>query len=199
MMGKLKYSIGRNRKVGSDTVIINICSAHDCPARKKGLCQLPSDVKCYALKAERYPNVINFRKEQEKVWDELSAEEIAEEIKKLKGKEYKDTYTKEKNKLKYVRLNEAGDFRNQDDVDKASKIAELLKGILKVYTYTARSDLDFSETSSNLVVNGSGFMVDNEFKAVEEIDESKTKCNGDCRECDLCKNSNKKKIQVRYH
>ena len=45
---------------------------------------------------------------------------------------------------------------------------------VKVYTYTARRDLDFSNVK-HLVVNGSGFMVHNNFTVVKEFSGKKRK------------------------
>jgi hypothetical protein len=40
-----------------------------------------------------------------------------------------------------------------------------------VYTYTARKDLNYENISDNLVVNGSGFMVSNNFYVINKIGE----------------------------
>lgn len=59
-------------------------------------------------------------------------------------------------KITHLRLNEAGDFRNQEEIRKWNYIASRLwnKHKIKTYTYTHRSDLDFSRAPF-LVVNGS--------------------------------------------
>ena len=78
----VKVSIG-NRKVGRDTIIMNITSSTDCPSRKRGLCQVPPGA-CYALSAEhRYPEVLPYRRSQTRIWDKLTAEEIAADIKAI--------------------------------------------------------------------------------------------------------------------
>lgn len=59
-------------------------------------------------------------------------------------------------KITKLRLNEAGDFRNQEEIKKWNKIAGRLRkdhGIA-TYAYTARSDLDFSK-APNIIINGS--------------------------------------------
>ena len=200
-MVEVKVSIGVNRKVGSDTAIINMGPATDCPAARLGLCQVGGQKKCYAMKAERmYPNVLKYRRKQAKIWKQVSAKEIADKILELTKKEHRDNYDKIKRKLKYLRFSEAGDFESQADVDKMSEIAELLKGKLVVYGYTARKDLDFSKTSDNMIINGSNFMVDNMFKVVAKIPEdAKFVCNGNCRKCNLCKFGGKKTIYVKIH
>jgi hypothetical protein len=158
---KLKCSVG-NLKVGKDTIILNITSATDCESLKRGLCQVPYG-KCYALRAEKqYPDVLPYRRAQTRVWDSLTPEEIAADVKKM-------VYSKSRKvPIKYLRMQESGDFRNQADVAKTSRLADLLKGVVRVYTYTARRDLRFGGLSPNLVINGSNFKVNNSFKVTDE-------------------------------
>ena len=113
---------------------------------------------------------------------------------------YKDTDKITVRELKFVRFSEDGDFRNQEDVDKLSEIAEGLKGQLVVYGYTSRKDLDFSKVSDNLIINGSGFMVHNEFKAVDTVPQGAPfVCGGNCRGCNLCKEKRGIRILVKMH
>jgi len=189
---RILCSIG-NLKVGKDTLIMNITSATDCPSRQRGLCQVPPGA-CYALRAEkRFPAVRPYRNRQTDVWDQLTAEEIAEDIKVLAGR-------RRKIPLKYLRMQESGDFRHHGDLVKMSRLADLLKGVVTVYTYTARRDLFPARTSSNLVINGSGFMVDNNFKVVNKGQvQAGPRCRGikggGCFGCKLCKTKGGKVIQ----
>jgi hypothetical protein len=184
-----------NLKVGKDTLIMNITSATDCMSRKLGTCQVPLNA-CYALKAEKqYKQVLPYRRRQEGKWDALSAEEIAEDLKLIASRARKVP-------VHFVRMQESGDFRHMGDVVKMSRIADLLKGHLRVYTYTARKDLFQTpiRTSDNLVINGSGFMVDNNFKVVNEDQlQPGAKCRGikggGCFGCLLCKARGGKVIQ----
>ena len=102
-----------------------------------------------------------------------------------------------KTKITKLRLNEAGDFRNQEEIKKWNNIAGRVKkdyGI-DTYTYTARSDLDFSR-APNIVVNGSNPNIRGairEFRCVssEEYNSIKCskdmyKCPGNCRICNVC-------------
>lgn len=172
------YSLG-NKKIGKDTVIINLCSATTCPA--KDMCLLRNE--CYAWSNERLRVAVKpYRDRQEVLWKSEPAQYYINYLKMLKS-----------GFLKYIRFQESGDFSTQADVDKMSEIAEALKGDYVCYTYTARHDLDYSQTSDNLVITGSYFMVDNMFvplkkRLYDEIPKQGTiVCAGDCRECTLCK------------
>lgn len=190
------FSFG-NRKLPKHMAIFNISSATDCESNKKGLCQLINTNKCYALKAEKmYKQVIPYRNRQNKFWKKCTAEEFVEIFLK----------TKKNKNIKYLRINEAGDFITQKCVDKADKIAKLLsKYNIKVCCYTARKDLNFSK-KVHLVVNGSGFMVDNEFRITYDKNnlnaDRKNKiavCIGDCNKCTLCTKSLGMTIKVKDH
>ncbi len=189
------YSRG-NRKVGvgKDTIIVNITAARDCVSLKLGLCQVPKGA-CYAFAAERYPDVLKYRRRQTAIWDALTPEQIADDIKAIKAKEER---RKNAVPIRYLRLQESGDFRDQADVDKASRVADLLRGVVHIYTYTARRDLDFSHHSTNLTINGSGFMVDNDFHVVTTLKPG-PRCRGiaggGCYGCVLCKQSAGRVIQ----
>jgi hypothetical protein len=184
-----------NLKVGKDTIIMNITPATDCMSRRLGLCQVPPNA-CYALRAEKqYPSVLPYRRRQTDRWDELTAEEIAEDLKVIAKRARKTP-------VKFVRMQESGDFRHHGDLQKMNRIADLLSGVLRVYTYTAREDLFRSPVriSPNLVINGSGFMVDNNFKVVNKDQlQPGPKCRGikggGCFGCLLCKTKGKKTIQ----
>lgn len=171
-----------------------ICSsATDCSSQQRGLCPVPLGA-CYALRAERrFPRVLPYRRRQTDIWDQLSAAEIAEDVKVLARR-------RRKIPTKYLRMQESGDFRHHGDLAKMSELADLLKGVVTVYTYTARRDLFPARTSSNLIINGSGFMVDNNFKVVNKDQlQVGPKCRGikggGCFGCRLCKTKGKKVIQ----
>ena len=190
-----KYSIG-NRKIGKDTLIFNMGSATNCPSKLAGLC----DINCYAMKAERmYPKTLPYRSHQKNYWLNTDALEIAEEIQKAFNRNLKVA-------LKYVRVNESGDFHSKACVEKLIAIAEILPHI-KFYTYTHRSDLitDNMYVPENLVINTSNFSRKgfNQFKAIPEIKVHGMKeiaknrkeilkfadlaCVGDCSKCRHCK------------
>lgn len=195
-----------NSKLGKDTLIFNITSAKDCVSAKKGLCDIV-DI-CYARKAEvQYPNTLQYRNEQTTFWDDVTAEQFAEGIIHV-------ARSKNKTDIHYLRFNEAGDVRNQNDIDKIDEIAMYLSNMndlypelnISVYIYTKRDDLDWSNImqNSNITINGSNKMYDNNFKAIDKITTSmihknKWICNGDCSICQACKIKGKRIIYVLKH
>ncbi|MGD2144668.1 MAG: hypothetical protein PVF54_09355 [Anaerolineae bacterium] len=178
-----------NKKYSNEVAIFNMCPASMCPSRELGLCQihcstLPKHARgtpcphidclkcglclrkgnrtivtelrgqgCYAASAERYHNVRAYRERQQKKWWWFGATSILNCIYKYGLQE----------KIKALRLNESGDFHKQGDVVEATYLAnELYRLGIVTFCYTARSDLDWSKRG-HLVVNGSGFMVDNKY------------------------------------
>ena len=136
-----------NSKLGTDTLIFNMCSALDCPSRKLGLCQLKNPSHCYARKAEYlYPQVLPYRNRQAKLW-QGSILPIIDNIRKaIKKYPY----------IRFFRFNESGDFGNQNEVEKLKCLAMSFPAI-KFYGYTARKDLSFKSLPKNLCVNGSNW------------------------------------------
>ena len=184
-----------NHKLPKSTYIINLGTSGMCPGRALRTCKC-SDV-CYAHKAETQykEGTIAYRLLQTIRWRKLSAEQIAEQL-----------LTKSNNstiyKMKALRFNESGDVFDEEDIIKMSRIADILNEHhdIKVYTYTSRNDLDWSIKSDNLVVNGSGFMCDNQFQIVKEFDDDmEYQCHGDCDVCDYCKLAENKIIYVEEH
>lgn len=187
----MKFSNG-NHKIGKDTLIFNMTSATNCPSKKLGLCKLPD--KCYAMKSERmYKQVLPYRVQQEQDWDNEPVQQIADTIKGIAKR-------KRTNKIDYVRFNEAGDFKDQQSVEKLKTLAQRVPE-LTFYGFTARKDLNLLNLPSNLIINGSGFMVDNSFTATtkEDAKNHDIVCSGDCRNCNNCKVKAGNDIAVVYH
>ena len=185
-MGLLKYSIG-NKKIGIDTLILNLRA--ECSRESRKFCQLPSIDYCYDRGVQRFRlSCKRYRQLQEMIWQILTASEIIDEIRIIK-KRRGDV-------LRYVRFQEGGDFKHQEDVDKTIEIAEGLKSAgLVCYTYTSRRDLDYSQRGA-LIVNGSGWIVDNNYKIVSEFSSRGIKCKGNCKTCKLCKKRGRKEIET---
>lgn len=187
-----------NRKVGTDTIIFNMGSAYNCPSSKLGLCKIAD--KCYAKKAENqyWLGAGHYREQQELYWKQVSPEQFSYELKEI--------IDGSRNPLNYLRFNESGDFWTQDCVDKVVEIAKIMKEShpdFIIYTYTARIDLDFTEAlqQDNLVLNGSGFMLDNNFSIYYDTntDKQSLECKGDCSICNYCKLKRKRVIKIKIH
>jgi hypothetical protein len=189
-----------NIKIPKDTAIFNMSSATDCASLKLGLCKAcvwseelqKLKTVCYALKSERdyRPSVLPYRRRQEKFWLDVTPEQFVIQFLIINS-------TK-RIKFNKVRLNEAGDFHTQQCIEKAEKIAKLLKPFdIGVYCYTSRDDLDFTKVK-HLVVNASGFEapgIVNEFLMVapgETPPKGYAKCPQDCTICERCSLRGKK-------
>lgn len=183
-----------NNKLPQSTYIVNLGCSSLCPGRALGTCSNCNI--CYAMKAENQykESTLLYRLLQTLRWRDLKAKTIADGL--LKTSENAKVH-----KMKYLRLNEAGDVFEQKDIKKMSKIADLLaKEDIGTYTYTSRYDLDWSKSSKNLIVNGSGFMVDNQFQTCKKHDNTMMyKCHGDCDVCDNCKSAKGIIIYVEEH
>ena len=183
--------------------IFNITSATDCASEKYGLCQV-ADI-CYAKKAERmYKHVLPYRRRQEQYWDSQPnrlefALDFCAELMAIQERSRKMP--------KVLRFSEAGDFRNQDDVDTMAYIARSLKHVgWKVYGYTCRVDLDLAGllafAAVNLSLDDDNYVLNmgaNRFKAVDQPTGDNFVCRGDCSKCKVCMNVRGKTIEVIKH
>lgn len=188
------YTVG-NKKVGSDTAIFNFCSSHECPSKKLGLCQLANTNRCYRYRMELLHPQIKTRSNRQGDMIRNDPISFAVDLMNLQGFKHFDIVSKKNNTIKYVRFSEGGDFRDQNDVSFLYKLAEFFPE-LTFYGYTARSDLSFYPKPSNVVINGSGFMLDNR---VDVITEGKATCGGDCRKCVQCKSAKGRQIKIMMH
>ena len=202
----LKLSRG-NLKSGKDTLIFNMGSATDCPSLKLGYCKLGK--KCYAYKAENmYPQVKPYRDKQASYWKECFSSDFIVDFRNILKK-----HPKALKGIKYLRLNESGDFYSQACIEKLSLIAQGLfrNHSIITYTYTAREDLNFIDVY--FLVKGSSNNAGNNGKCIarptsklipgSNIYYEKGKqyelCVGDCRECYLCKRKNNINIVFEIH
>ena len=203
-MTQLPLSLG-NHKLPKTTAIFNIGPAMTCAARVLGLCQLDTlgigSHKCYALKAERMrPRVLAYRIRQTDVWDSgILLTELAGWLDKH-------------SRVDTIRLNESGDFRHQQDVDTLGQLALHVEACSKDwriprsiqwYCYTARNDLDYSRLPELVTVNGSGFMVHNEYRVIvpgkPATEDPEIVCPGSCKLCRLCITRHNRTIGARVH
>lgn len=184
-----------NAKLPKTTAIINLGSWFNCPGRKDGFCELCK--VCY----DKYPEVmykerIRSRIENEIYWRGLTAEELAKEISEELIEHNKHT---KKYKVNLIRFGEVGDLRDQKDLEKLIKLSDLIYNHtgIKSYVYTHNNKLNFNQERKHLTINGSGFMVDNEYKVLlkskikEEFKNlfdlnNKRECICDCNNCSYC-------------
>ena len=188
-INELEYSIG-NKKIGTDTIIINMGSALDCSSLKRGLCQYAE--ACYAMKAERqYPPVKPFRDRQEHYWLNNTAEQIATDINEALNKH---------KKIKWIRFNESGDFHSGECLQKLIQVSNLVD--IRIYTYTARRDLITNETHktlpANLAINTSNFERKG-LNAFGQYEDTRAQCRMDCSVCNICKTTKDILINVPVH
>jgi len=172
-----------NAKIGGNTVLLNMSTAGNCMSAILGTCKLGPNGQCYALRFEKqWPVALGKNIRHEKQWACLTPLGIAQGLKKI---------SKAMPKVKYIRVNEAGEFRNLpgdpalmakvsdekkaeladvDDVGKLKQVGAELKNLgstLILYSYTHRSDLDVGDLGENISMNGSGYMLDNAFIPLE--------------------------------
>lgn len=195
---KLHFICG-NAKLPKTTMIINLGTWFNCPGRKEGFCELCE--KCYDKSPEvRFKERIKDRLEHEIFFRAHTAEELIRII--LVNIDFWNNH--HRTKIKNIRWSEVGDLRNQEDLDKVIDISNEIfrRRNIKSYIYTHNQSLDFwSKERPGLVINGSGFMVDNEYRVVEkgkreeeyntlEDISNKRDCICDCTKCGYCLEKN---------
>jgi hypothetical protein len=189
-----------NTKLPSTTAVFNMSSANDCISKKMGLCKATEQgYVCYAMKAEYSyrPQVLPYRRRQGEFWKGVSAKDFVAQFLFINASKPVP--------FKNIRFNEAGDFHNQGEVDKAEEIALHLRRFgIRCYCYTSRSDLNFSKVR-HLIISGSNFTkkgISNRFRIVRDVKKERMKgegvCRGDCRICRLCLMKNMK-VVIKNH
>ena len=188
-----------NAKLPKSTMIINLGTWFNCPGRKERFCELCTE--CYDKSPEvRFKERIKGRLEQEIIFRALNALELTYIIEQ----EIRKWNESHEIKIKNIRWSEVGDLRNQNDLDKVINISNQIYEDLdiKSYIYTHNKSLDFwSKKRPGLVINGSGFMVDNEYRVLpkEQIENefknlndlsNKRECICDCTQCNRCLEKN---------
>lgn len=203
------FSFG-NTKVPEDTLVVNLTSAFNCPAKDNGECKWGT--KCYAHQTEtQYDHTERRNLRNQEFLEMLSTKDILKLV---------ETYIESSPvRLKYIRLHEDGDFKDQSVVDFCDKLAGHLKAKygLQTAAYTHRN-LDYSGLN-NIIVNASSYQIktgDRYFVCVSKEDWDKIpeglnfdgqdipmysvedkkqkidtihgtyKCHCDCRKCRFC-------------
>ena len=112
-------------------------------------------------------------------------------------KKIQDYNEKNKEKVNLIRWAEVGEIRNQEDLEKINRISNIVYHILGIesYIYTHNKNLNFDIERPHLTINGSGFMVDNEYRVVKNREKeyqnltdlsNKRDCICDCTQCSYC-------------
>ena len=183
-----------NEKIGINTLVLNFSIYSDCPSRLKGYCNISK--YCYARKFEYLykDHFLKYNTEHNKFINENSPEKLLNYL-----IDFIDScYIERKIKIKYLRINEYGDFRNKSDINKVNHISSALNSLygIKTYSYTKRKDLLNELKKALFIINFS----EKQYKGLncfKTIDISgfkalynqnyKALCFGDCKKCNLCK------------
>lgn len=182
-----------NLKIGDDTIIINVNHALNCFSSKNGYCENCNC--CYAKKSStNYKNSCLYGLASEISFNRLSIEQIIEAIEKT---------IKEAKNIKFIRFNEAGDFKSLEQFFKANKIAKYFFDTYNIitYTYTHNKELLSNKEdikNSYIVMNwsikaGDGFKsaitCNNPSDLPKYLAETDKYiiCEGKCHHCSYCK------------
>lgn len=179
---------GNRKPIPPFVWLISMTSGEDCPSRMKGLC--PIHEHCYVLAYEENPfmreQTLRCRAEDEEAIDYMVDNHMAEWFANELVRRNKLSRT---HPMRFLRWNESGDMKSLDHFLFIDEIADILHekiGAISV-VYTKRKDLweKFKDIRKSkwLIVNGSGFMADNNFKAVDEFSKGKCHCPSNCEQC----------------
>ena len=183
----IKFSIEKgNNKLPPSWYIGNTGSGSDCISDDLELCPYGlknGDGSCYCIKAERmYPYCLPCRENNKVAWRDIIFGGFVEEF--VLGL-LLATKQARKHKMKVFRFNESYDIESDKSLIGMWIVAVHLRDIgVPTMTYTHREDM-IGEISfcEELIVNGSDFMVDNEFRVVDKFTGKNLKCCGDCGIC----------------
>ena len=167
-----------NKKLPKTTAIYNIGTWFLCEGRLKGFCELHE--VCYAKCREIMGNTIRSRLNNYYFWKTNDARTIASFIVySIKAESMKG------DKINLLRFNEVGEFENQEDLVKMRDISNIVyeQTGVKSYTYTHNRNLDFNIDRPHLTINGSGFIIDNQFTVISPSEYKRYVENHNCFEC----------------
>ena len=188
-----------NKKVPDTTAIANTTSWFLCPGRLHDFCELKE--VCYDKCREVMGSVCKSRLNHDLWWRINDANTIAQfYIYSIKAENIK---REEGNKVNLFRFQEVGDFRNINDLIKMVDVSNIIYEALEInsYTYTHNKNLPYNEIDRpHLTINGSGFMVDNQFTVVPPSEFKRYIEEHDCYECPqkcaLCNSICSKKLGI---
>ena len=167
-----------NKKLPKTTAIYNIGTWFLCEGRLKNFCELHE--VCYTKCREIMGNTIKSRLNNYYFWKTNDARTIASFIVySIKAESMKG------DKINLLRFNEVGEFENQEDLVKMRDISNIVyeQTGVKSYTYTHNRDLDFNIDRPHLTINGSGFIIDNQFTVISPSEYKEYVESHNCFEC----------------
>ena len=167
-----------NKKLPKTTAIYNIGTWFLCEGRLKGFCELHE--VCYTKCREIMGSTIKSRLNNYYFWKTNDARTIASFIVySIKAESMKG------DKINLLRFNEVGEFENQEDLVKMRDISNIVyeQTGVKSYTYTHNRDLDFNIDRPHLTINGSGFIIDNQFTGIAPSEYKEYVESHNCFEC----------------
>lgn len=183
-----------NAKLPKTTMIVNMGTWFNCPGRKEGFCDIC--IECYDKHVEvMYKDRTIGRLEQEIFWRACTAEEFAKAL--INQIKIRNASTR-MYKVKQIRWCEVGELRNQSDLEKLIDVTNMIgeKTGIKSYIYTHNRNLSFcsKEMRPYLTINGSNFMIDNEYRVLSKGTITKNSpffiCECDCTVCNACYHAN---------
>lgn len=194
---KQRISFG-NYKIPETTAITNMNSWFNCPGRTEDFCDICQI--CY----DKFREVMSWKVCSSRLNNEIwfRTHDVGDITYSIAGKilTYNRRNLKNNKRITLHRWNEVGELRNQKDLNKVNNISNLLYMVtgVKSYIYTHNKNLNFDIDRPHLTINGSNFMVDNEFKCIKpELYDEYVKthdcyeCLGDCELCNtICSEKN---------
>ena len=186
-----------NKKIPRTTGIMNTTSWFLCPGRLRGFCELHE--VCYDKFREVMGSVNSSRLNHDLWWRSNDADTIAQFcIYSIKAESLKHPEAP----INLVRFQEVGDFRSQDDLIKMRDVSNNIYDSLGInsYTYTHNRELDFDINRPHLTINGSGFMIDNQFTVVPPSEYKRYVENHNCfqcpQKCEMCNSICSQKLGI---
>lgn len=186
-----------NKKVPKTTAIANTTSWFLCPGRLKGFCELHE--VCYDKCREVMGSVNKSRLNHDLWWRQNDADTISQfYIYSIKAESLKHPEAP----INLVRFQEVGDFRNQEDLVKMRDVSNNIYDALDInsYTYSHNRYLDYSIDRPHLTINGSGFMIDNQFTVVSPSEYKRYVESHNCfqcpQKCEMCNSICSQKLGI---
>lgn len=187
-----------NKKVPKTTAIANTTSWFLCPGRLKGFCELHE--VCYDKCREVMGSVCKSRLNHDLWWRQNDADTIAQfYIYSIKAESLKHPEAP----INLVRFQEVGDFRSTADLTKMIDVSDLIYDALSInsYTYTHNRDIPYNcFKRPHLTINGSGFMIDNQFTVVPPSEYERYVETHNCfrcpQKCEMCNSICSQKLGI---